>query len=207
MPDEAEAIILASQSPRRRELLTRAGVAFRCQPADVCESPLPGESPESLVRRLSALKAGQVAATCPGRIVLGADTVVVLDGQVLGKPRDLAAARRMLAALSGRTHDVLTGVCLIGRDGAAQSWVSRTAVNFRTLDAEAIERYLACVDVLDKAGAYAIQEHGEMVVAGVSGSWSNVVGLPVEEVVARLADMMRGDELNHGAGPKEASEP
>lgn len=182
-------LILASQSPRRRELLAQAGIAFDCQPAEVCEAPLPGETPAELVRRLAELKARHVAEQHAGRIVLGADTVVVLGGQALGKPRNLAEARWMLAALSGQTHEVLTGVCLIDGNGASRNWVCCTHVTFRTLDDATVEDYLSRVHVLDKAGAYAIQEHGELLVAETRGLVSNVIGLPVEEVVAKLNEM------------------
>ncbi len=180
-------LILASASPRRRELLAAAGIAFEVCPADTDEALLPGEAPAAVVVRLARLKALAVSPRFPGRVVLGADTLVVVDGEALGKPRDLAEARAMLQRLAGRPHEVLTGVCLCRATPTAEdAWYTRTVVRFHALDAAAIEEYLRRVHVLDKAGAYAIQEHGERIVAGIDGPFSNVVGLPVEEVVARL---------------------
>jgi septum formation protein len=181
------AIILASASPRRRELLAAAGIACDVCPADADEALLPGEAPAVAVVRLARLKALAVSPRFPDRVVLGADTLVVVDGEALGKPRDLAEARAMLQRLAGRPHEVLTGVCLYRATPAAEdAWHTRTVVRFHALDAAAIEEYLCRVHVLDKAGAYAIQEHGERIVAGIDGLFSNVVGLPVEEVTARL---------------------
>ncbi len=181
-----EELILASGSPRRRQLLAAAGIRFFCQSADVDEASLPGETAAELVQRLAASKARQIAAGCPGRLVLGADTVVALDGVIYGKPADLAAARAMLLALSGRSHQVLTGVCLVrqpaGRREVSRIWVCTTSVAFRTLASDDIEAYFRLVDPLDKAGAYGIQEHGDMIVARVDGLLSNVIGLPVEEL-------------------------
>lgn len=180
-----EALVLASGSPRRRELLTRAGVPLELRTADISEDVLPNESPVALVRRLALAKARAVASSLPGRLVLGADTVVELDERVYGKPVDMAAARAMLRSLSGCRHEVLTGVCLL-RGCVEKSWVARTRVCFRELDDAAIDAYFALVNPLDKAGAYGIQEHGEMIVAGIDGLLSNVIGLPVEEVLAVL---------------------
>ena len=180
-----ETLVLASASPRRRELLARAGVPLEIRTADVPEDPQVGESPEALVLRLASAKARVVAAAMPGRLVLGADTVIAFAGQIYGKPADLPAARAMLRAFSGREHTVLTGVCLL-RDCAEHCWLARTTVRFRALDDAAIDGYFALVNPLDKAGAYGIQEHGDMIVAGIDGLLSNVIGLPVEEVLAAL---------------------
>jgi len=178
---------LASASPRRRELLAAAGIVCEVCPADADEALLPGEAPAVAVVRLARLKALAVSPRFPDRVVLGADTLVVVDGEALGKPRDLAEARDMLQRLAGRPHEVLTGVCLYRATPADEdAWYTRTVVRFHSLDAAAIEEYLRRVHVLDKAGAYAIQEHGERIVAGIDGPFSNVVGLPVEEVTARL---------------------
>ncbi len=180
-------IVLASASPRRRELLHAAGIHFVCQPADVDELLLHGEKPAAAVQRLAKAKAAAVAGRFPHEVVLGADTLVVLDGQALGKPRDLDDARRMLGMLSGRMHQVMTGVCLLRlRTPHEQTWCCVTEVTFRELSPVDIDHYIGRVHVLDKAGAYAIQECGELIVAGISGLRSNVVGLPVEDVVRRL---------------------
>ena len=183
-------LVLASASPRRRELLHAAGIHFVCQPADVDEALLHGENPAAAVQRLARAKAAAVAGRFPHETVLGADTLVVLDGQALGKPRDLDDARRMLGLLSGRTHQVMTGVSLLRlRPPHEETWCCVTDVTFRELSEAVIGEYLGKVHVLDKAGSYAIQECGEMVVAGIRGLRSNVVGLPVEEVAARLAEI------------------
>jgi septum formation protein len=181
----AEMLVLASASPRRRELLARAGVPLQVRTAEVPEAPLAGESPEALVQRLAGAKARAVAATMPGRLVLGADTIIVFAGQVFGKPADLPAARAMLRAFAGRRHEVLSGVCLV-RDCIEHCWLARTTVRFRPLNDADIDAYFALVNPLDKAGAYGIQEHGEMIVAGIDGLLSNVIGLPVEEVLSLL---------------------
>ncbi len=179
-------IVLASGSPRRRELLQSAGIPFEVMTADVEEARIEGEPPEQMVQRLATLKAKAVAARCPERVVLGADTVVVLNGQTLGKPRDLDDARRMLSMLSGRTHRVLTGVTIVFPNATSARWCCETSVTFKTLASADIEMYLSLVNVLDKAGAYAVQSHGELLVEKVDGLLSNVIGLPVEEVKARL---------------------
>ena len=182
-------IILASQSPRRRQLLQQAGMPFEIHVAQVEETAVPGEEPEAMVRRLSCLKARAVAASHPLRTVIGADTVVVLDGRAMGKPGNLDEARRTLAALSGRTHRVLTGVTIVhGASDKTETWCCATDVTFKTLTPDIIEAYIACVNVLDKAGAYGIQAHGDMIVDAIDGLMSNVIGLPVEEVVPRLAE-------------------
>lgn len=182
------AIVLASASPRRRELLTQAGVAFTCEPAHADESALPGEPPEQTAARLAELKAAAIAARRPAELVLGADTIVVCEGQALGKPADLTEARSMLRLLSGKPHVVLTGVALLRQQPRYRDvWVASTRVVFKTLTPATIEEYLRRVHVLDKAGAYAVQEHGDLIVDHLEGSLSNVIGLPVEEVAARLA--------------------
>jgi septum formation protein len=132
-------------------------------------------------------KAEHVAAQRPDAVVLGADTVVVLRGRIYGKPADLVAARQMLLSLSGAEHEVLTGVCLLRlRPAWRDAWVCRSRVRFRRLDDAVIARYCAQVNTLDKAGAYAVQEHGELLVESVDGLTSNVIGLPVEEVQEHL---------------------
>ena len=174
-------IILASASPRRVELLRSLGVEFDVIPSAAEELHDQSLSPTTLCELNAERKTAEVARNHFGRIVLGADTLVALDGKLFGKPRDLNEAREMLNALGGRTHQVITGVCLC--DGTRKSLFSDlTAVRFKPLTAEIIQTYISSVSVLDKAGAYGIQERGELLVESVSGSYSNVVGLPVERV-------------------------
>ena len=176
-------IILASASPRRAELLRAAGISFAVDPADVDETPLPGEEPEAHVRRLAELKGRRVAGRHPGEAVLAADTVVVIDSTILGKPVDPPDARRMLQLLSGRTHSVLTGVCVVSDE--VQLGVARTEVEFARLSPAEIDWYVATGEPVDKAGAYAIQGIASRFVVAIQGSYSNVVGLPVS-LVARM---------------------
>lgn len=181
-------LILASASPRRLKLLREAGIQCSVQPADVDETSLPGELPEVYACRLAAEKAGIIASRYPRHLVLGADTIVVADtGEILEKPVDLGDARRMLSLLSGKRHIVMTGVSLRREKPCVDDrWLCETGVTFHSLRTADIDQYLNRVDVLDKAGSYAIQECGDMLVAEVDGLWSNVVGLPVEEVLERL---------------------
>lgn len=171
-------LILASASPRRRELLARLGVPFEVVPAEVTEWEEPGADPRAMVAHNAALKAEWVAAREPGALVLGADTTVFIDGQVLNKPRDLADARRMLLLLAGRTHTVFTGLAARG-PGVKADAGEESQVSFRQLDTAGVDAYLARVSVLDKAGAYSIQEHRELIVAGYRGSFTNIMGLPL----------------------------
>jgi septum formation protein len=176
-------LVLASQSPRRRELLGLLGLRPEIRPAHTDEAVRPGESPEAYVRRVAAEKAAAVT----GDLVLAADTAVVLGGEVLGKPRDPADAGRMLRALSGRAHRVLTAVC-VRRDvpAASAEVLVATEVEFAPLSEERIAWYVATGEPLDKAGAYALQGAGGAFVAAVHGSVSNVVGLPLRESAALL---------------------
>jgi septum formation protein len=177
------ALLLASASPRRRELLAALGCAFEVVVAEVTEHEDPALDPRVMVARNAALKAEAVAARYPEAWVLGADTTVYADGQALNKPRDLAEARAMLRRLAGRTHTVFTGVALRqAASGRREDLGVATEVDFWPFGEQTIEAYLAKVPVLDKAGAYAIQDHGEMLVAGRRGSLSNVIGLPQDEV-------------------------
>lgn len=176
-------IVLASASPRRRELLERAGARFRVDPAHVDETPPQGASPEEAARAIARRKALAVAARAgAGDVVLAADTVVAAaDGELLGKPADAADARRMLAKLCGTTHRVVTGVCVVRAGEARAADASETTfVTMREADDDEIDAYVATGECFDKAGAYAIQETGDRFVTRVEGSWSNVVGLPVE---------------------------
>lgn len=176
-------LILASASPRRRELLAGLGVAFAVVTADVVEHEDPTTDPREMVARNAALKADWVAARHPDAWVLGADTTVFIDGHALNKPADGAEARVMLRRLSGRTHTVFTGLALRNLSaGVAVDAGEATEVTFNVLDEATIEAYLARVHTLDKAGGYAIQEAGELIIAGYEGSLSNVIGLPVDTV-------------------------
>jgi septum formation protein len=170
-------LILASQSPRRREILERAGLRFSVRAADVDESVRPGEIPMQYVRRLACLKAVTVERE-EADVVLGADTTVVVDGQILGKPQDQADAARMLRLLSGREHEVITGICL--RHGASLRIDSETTlVRFVPLSDEQIESYVATGEPSDKAGAYAIQGIASRYIDRIEGCYFNVVGLPM----------------------------
>jgi septum formation protein len=182
MPD----LILASASPRRRELLHALGVRFTVEPSYVPEEPRRGEDPAHFVERMACEKARAVAARHAGAWILAADTVVVADGQMLGKPSGAEDACRMLARLSGRAHHVLTGVALLAPDRTATSFVADSAVEFRPLSAAEIDAYVATGEPLDKAGAYAIQGGAGRFVRAVDGSYTNVVGLPIDEVRALL---------------------
>jgi septum formation protein len=180
-------LILASASPRRAELLRQAGIAFEVMPADVDESTVAGERPADYVRRLAEAKAMAVAGRVGGALVLAADTTVVAGGEILGKPVDIADARRMLRALSGRTHDVLTAVTLGRRSPAVlETDVAITTVEFASVSEAEIEWYVGTGEPMDKAGAYAIQGLASRFVTRIAGSYSNVVGLPVALVYALL---------------------
>ena len=181
MKPAAPELILASASPRRRELLAGMGMRFSVVVPEVTEHEASDADPRHMVRHNAALKAEWVAGRHPGALELGADTVVFVDGVVLNKPRDLAEARTMLRRLSGRTHTVCTGVALRRRrDGLALDAAAESTVTFKTLDNGIIDRYFAQVNPLDKAGGSAIQEATDLIIAGWSGSYTNIVGLPVE---------------------------
>lgn len=179
-------IVLASSSPRRRELLERAGIMFEVviSPAEEIHDAALG--PDVLCELNAGLKAEAVAALRPEAVVIGADTLVFIDGQPLGKPTNLAEARDMLRRLSGRVHQVCTGVCVIYPGGERNSFHDLTEVVFHELDEEAITAYFSLVNPLDKAGAYGIQEHGERIVSEIRGDFDTVMGLPVAKVIAAL---------------------
>ena len=182
-------MILASQSPRRIELMREAGYTFSVIPADIDESPLPGETPFALVERLAKAKARFVASTAaqPDEMVVAADTIVAIDGKKLGKPADVADAKSMLRALSGRTNQVATGVCIV-RGQQIESFVEVTDVSFYELSDAEIDRYVATGEPLDKAGAYGIQgTGGRMLVRGITGDFYNVVGLPIARVARAIS--------------------
>jgi septum formation protein len=205
--------VLASASPRRRELLGGIGLEFDIRPAEIDESPLPGEEPRAHVERVALQKARTIGA--PGEVVLAADTVVVLDGAILGKPRDSADARRMLQLIQGREHRVLSGVALrevgggdgpqsAGREATA---VEESAVRLRSLDAAEISWYVGTGEPADKAGAYALQGIGGLFVERVEGSSSNVIGLPlhvVYELFLRLGRDLR--DYRRGSSTKGSDE-
>jgi len=175
-------VVLASASPRRRELMTAAGLDVDVDPVEVDERLLAGEAPATYVERVARLKAEAGAARHPGRVVIGADTAVVIDNDVLGKPRDAAEAAAMLRRLAGRDHDVMTGVA-IAVGGRVDTFVERTHVSMTPLSAADIEAYIATGEPFDKAGAYAIQGGAARFIAGFQGSYTNVVGLPVERLL------------------------
>ncbi|MCP5028072.1 MAG: septum formation inhibitor Maf [Actinomycetia bacterium] len=182
MNSPAFELVLASGSPRRRDLLAGAGIQPRIRPADIDETPLPGEAPSIYVERLAREKAEAFAH--PGEVVLAADTTVTVDGEILGKPDDLDHARTMLQSLSGRTHHTMTGVAIHQTDdGRTESVVAVTEVTFVELTDADLDWYLTSDECLDKAGAYAIQGSAACLVESISGSVSNVVGLPLAETM------------------------
>ena len=189
-------MILASQSPRRIELMREAGYNIRVIPADIDETPFDGEAPLTLVERLARAKAAAVAAEHAesNELTVAADTIVTFDGKILGKPANEDEARTMLRELSGRTHQVATGVCIVKAGDATAphaaeslSFVDVTDVTFYELTEEQIERYVASGEPMDKAGAYGIQGRGCVLVEGIDGNYHNVVGLPT----CLLAGMLR----------------
>ena len=180
------ALILASASPRRAELLAGIGLEFTVQPADIDETPGPDEGARTYVERLAREKALAVAETRPDSLILGSDTSVVLAGRILGKPGDASEAEAMLGQLSGRSHQVMTAVAL-ARGRECWSKVSVTDVAFRELSEAEIRAYVATGEPMDKAGGYGIQGRGGIFVSQLSGSYSAVVGLPLEETAALLA--------------------
>jgi len=189
-------LILASASPRRQELLRNAGLSFVVQPTDISEIPRDGESPRACAERLAREKALAVFQHRKTELVLGADTIVVVDELILGKPRDVADAGRMLRLLSGRTHQVITGVCLTGPVVSNQfpvpSFVDTrseaTWVSMGVLGEEDIREYIATGEPMDKAGAYAIQGIASRWITRIEGDYSNVVGLPVSLVYRMLRE-------------------
>ncbi|HYL45492.1 MAG TPA: Maf family protein [Candidatus Limnocylindrales bacterium] len=186
-------LILASGSPRRAEILRHAGIAFEVFPGNVDESRLPRESAPHYVRRVALAKARRAAEHAARKghpaIVIGADTVVVVGGKILGKPQDLASARRMLLLLSGRTHTVLTGLALVQIPGGVEKiHMEKTRVRFAKMSAKEIDGYLLTGEPYHKAGAYAIQGIGGRYVTRVEGCYFNVVGLPLARLCAMLRD-------------------
>ena len=187
-PHDGQRLCLASASPRRAELLRQLGVEFTVVPTDVDETPLPGEMPHDYVVRVSCEKARAAREALPSadQLVLAADTAVIVAGRVLGKPVDEADAIRMLEALSGRRHEVLTGIALFGAD-REETALSRTVVVFRNIEPDEIDAYWRSGEPRDKAGSYAIQGLGAIFVEEIHGSYSGVMGLPVYETARLLA--------------------
>jgi septum formation protein len=191
-------LVLASASPRRQELLRNAGIPFAVQPTDILEVPQPGEAPRAFAERLAREKSLTVFRQRPEDFVLGADTVVVVDAQILGKPRNDADAARMLRLLSGRRHQVTTGVCLFGRELRAGNRKLETGfedvrseTTFVTMDAlsdDDVRSYISTREPMDKAGAYAIQGRASLWISRIEGDYFNVVGLPVSLVYKMLRE-------------------
>ncbi len=187
-PKMTPILVLASASPRRQELLRNAGIAFEVQPAHIVEVPLAGETAKGCAERLAREKALAVASQRPRDVVLGADTVVTTDNQLLGKPSDAADAKRMLRLLSGREHQVITGVCL-AFDGHISVASETTQVTVNELTEKEIADYVASGEPMDKAGAYAIQGIASRWIPRIEGDYFNVVGLPVALVFRMLREM------------------
>jgi len=187
-------IVLASASPRRAELLRAAGIEFTVRVADIDESRLTGETPYEYVARLAAGKAKAIAeeAELAGKLILGADTTVVIDDEIAGKPVDEADARRMLHRLSGQWHEVLTGVALV-HGHHLQVEVELTRVRFALLTAGEIDWYVSTGEPMDKAGGYGIQGYASRFVERIEGSYANVVGLPVNRVYEMIRQIDRFD--------------
>ena len=181
-------VILASQSPRRRELLNLVGIAHEVQPADIDESYLTGERPREHAERLARGKASVIAAREPDALVIGSDTIVVVDGDVLGKPVDDADAARMLARLGGRSHTVITALAVAWR-GETHSAIEEVGVTFHPLTAEEIAAYIATREPMDKAGAYGIQGYGATLVARVDGDYFAVMGLSLQLLIRVLRSL------------------
>jgi septum formation protein len=184
----APRVILASQSPRRRDLLTLIGIPHEVLPADVDEALLPGEDPAVHAERLARAKAQELAQHNPDAVVVGSDTIVVIDDVVLGKPRDVAEARVMLRRLSGRSHTVMTAVA-VARDGRTVSAVELVGVTFRMLSDAEIDAYIATGEPMDKAGAYGIQGFGAVIVERVDGDYFAVMGLALGRLVRLLREV------------------
>ena len=192
-------VILASQSPRRRELLNLVGIAHEVQPADIDETYLAGERPHDHAERLARGKTAVIVAREPDAVVIGSDTIVVVDGDVLGKPADDEDAARMLARLAGRSHTVITAVAVAWR-GETRSAVEEVGVSFHPLTREEIAAYIATREPMDKAGAYGIQGYGATIVSRVDGDYFAVMGLPLQCLTRVLASL----GIRYDFGPLEA---
>jgi septum formation protein len=181
-------VLLASQSPRRRDLLDLVGIRHEVMPADIDESYLPGETPRAHCERLAREKAATIAARVPDALTIGSDTIVVIDGEVLGKPADEADAARVLRRLSGRSHTVLTAVAVDWR-GTVRSAVEEVQVTFRELGDDEIRAYIATREPMDKAGSYGIQGYGATIVTRIDGDYFAVMGLPVQTMVQLIREV------------------
>ena len=195
---ERPRVVLASQSPRRRELLTLVGIPHDVRPANIDERYLAGETPQGHAERLAREKASAIRE--PDTVVIGSDTIVVVDGDVLGKPRDTSDAVRMLRRLSGRSHTVITAVAVSWK-GNLQSGVEQVGVAFHALSDADIAAYVATGEPMDKAGAYGIQGFGATIVARVDGDYFAVMGLPLQRLVRLLATL----GLRYPFGPLEVA--
>lgn len=186
----SHALILASASPRRKELLRLAGLTFKTIPADVDENHLAGESPRQHVKRLSRDKAMAVAGKHPKAWVLGADTIVVVDRDILGKPANQTQAKNMLAKLSGREHQVLTGFTVAhGASGVVRTQVVESRVRFKVIEPDEMTWYVNSDEPYDKAGGYAVQGKGAYLIQSIRGSYTNVIGLPLCETLETLKEL------------------
>ncbi|HEX5830379.1 MAG TPA: Maf family protein [Gemmatimonadaceae bacterium] len=195
-------VVLASQSPRRRELLSLVGIPHEVQPADIDESAFPEEAPAAHAERLAREKALVVAERAADAVVVAADTIVVIDDQILGKPADADEARRMLTALAGRTHTVFTAIA-VARAGRVESAVETVAVAFRPLTAAEIDAYVATGEPLDKAGAYGIQGYGATIVERIDGDYFAVMGISL----VRLVELFARVGVRYEFGPPGHAEP
>lgn len=193
MKFELPKLILASGSPRRSEILNSVGWKFEKIVADIDETEFAGENPAAYVQRLAKTKAEAVAVHHPSKMVLGADTTVVIDNQIIGKPIDLDDARRMLRLLSGRTHEVLTGIA-VAKNGETRVGLQTTKVKFVELNDEQIEFLVKFGEPLDKAGAYAVQAQAALFIEGIEGDYWNVVGLPIS-LVYQLVKVEEGEQV------------
>lgn len=193
----APRVILASQSPRRRELLSLIGIAHEVMPADIDETVMPHEEPVPHCERLAREKAHTLALKHPDALVIAADTIVVRDGEILGKPADAADARRMVKLLAGRSHTVFTAIA-VAQGGRTESAVEEVTVTFRALTDAEIAEYVATGEPMDKAGAYGIQGWGATIVERVDGDYFSVMGLGLRRLVALLAKL--GVHYGYGAG-------
>ena len=189
-PLELPKLILASGSPRRSEIMNSVGWEFYKDVPDIDESELSGESPNDYVLRLAASKAEVIAERHPGEIVLGADTTVVIDDRIIGKPDDSEHAREMIKMLSGNWHEVLTGVAVV-RNGSASAAVERTRVKFAAMNESEIEFLVEHGDPLDKAGGYAVQAQAALFIEGIEGDYWNVVGLPIGLVYRLVSNITK----------------
>jgi len=191
-------LVLASASPRRRELLAVLGVEFSVEPANIDESVLPGEGARDYVRRIALAKAQAGFGGGPDKVVMGCDTAVIVDGLILGKPADRNDALAMLMQLSGRSHEVMSAIALVDTEGCSES-LSITHVRFRAIGKAEASAYWDTGEPADKAGSYAIQGLGAIFVAGIQGSYSGVVGLPLYETASLLEARGFGPLLGRGA--------